>query len=513
MVILDLLDDRNLFNTYADGCTAEAGWTAGRIMDLYDLRDDPSFGTDGFRGNGMENRYSADFMETLALVPSMDGGPSARGTVASYFHRNLCGFAALHEWNRYRRVYSVDPDFYRDLAATERIDLDFGSFGRLPFSSFYVRLPEGTVPHTRHYMDVDGVIVTSVSDSALHLTIVDSRNPYYNPVLSCRSLGRWHSGSVDSPGGRLYSGDCRIVDLMLYQNAAGRNASKGTMDTDLGWNVPFGDVTSVLDVKSPAAHEIIMFILHFIYFLHSKSDDIVENPVSASGRGKKHCPGNGPISRWEVGVRYGEKIRASGRTGGRTVHGGAQVRESARRDRPRPYVRRAHWHKYWCGTAGGRRLELRWIEPVFCNGGNRDITATVNIVTDSEAAGSSGEEAVRHCLESMGIPFEREYTVNIGSHNRRYDFAVHHGSRILFIEFDGIQHFRPVAAFGGDDAFKERRRADWDKDRYARKNGIPLLRIRHDQTGRIPEIIHGFLERPCTRRFNPEYTNKDYYVL
>lgn len=301
MVILDLLDDRNLFNTYADGCTAEAGWTAGRIMDLYDLRDDPSFGTDGFRGNGMENRYSADFMETLALVPSMDGGPSARGTVASYFHRNLCGFAALHEWNRYRRVYSVDPDFYRDLAATERIDLDFGSFGRLPFSSFYVRLPEGTVPHTRHYMDVDGVIVTSVSDSALHLTIVDSRNPYYNPVLSCRSLGRWHSGSVDSPGGRLYSGDCRIVDLMLYRNAAGRNASKGTMDTDLGWNVPFGDVTSVLDVKSPAAHEIIMFILHFIYFLHSKSDDIVENPVSASGRGEETLPGK--RSHIEMGRR------------------------------------------------------------------------------------------------------------------------------------------------------------------------------------------------------------------
>ena len=111
----------------------------------------------------------------------------------------------------------------------------------------------------------------------------------------------------------------------------------------------------------------------------------------------------------------------------------------------------------------------------------------------------------------MEVEYEKEKVVGIKGHNRRFDFEVVFGGRKMFIEFDGEQHFKPVESFGGVDAFKERQRADFDKNKYAKQSKIPLLRIRYDQITLVPILIDTFFEHPSIHKFNPIMDNSKYY--
>lgn len=60
------------------------------------------------------------------------------------------------------------------------------------------------------------------------------------------------------------------------------------------------------------------------------------------------------------------------------------------------------------------------------------------------------------------------------------DFFVIHENQKFVIEYDGIQHFQPVEAFGGEEEFKRRVQLDKVKNREILKRGYKLLRIRYD---------------------------------
>jgi hypothetical protein len=267
----------------------------------------------------------------------------------------------------------------------------------------------------------------------------------------------------------------------------------------------FDSVVSVTEYNSPVFKELIIFTMHFLMFLSSKTKDIVKDPTYKIPKvyGKEFRE----IEKWNVGFYYGEKIRSiEKRT--RLYEGIAAIAEQ--KNRPRPHVRRAHWHNYWCGSGIDKYLELKWIEPTYCNGSLDDIVTSVNLVSDKENL-STGEDLIAQYLTKMNVPFDREYTVNIKNHNRRFDFLVHFKGKDLLIEFDGEQHFKPVEMFGGEAEFKARQIADWDKNKYAKQHKIPLLRIRYDQIGIIPSLIDKFLEHPSINRFNPLIDNTKYY--
>lgn len=51
----------------------------------------------------------------------------------------------------------------------------------------------------------------------------------------------------------------------------------------------------------------------------------------------------------------------------------------------------------------------------------------------------------------------------------------------MCIEFDGIQHFKPIERFGGIDGFKKTKQNDKTKNIYCDKNNIKLLRIKYNE--------------------------------
>lgn len=96
---------------------------------------------------------------------------------------------------------------------------------------------------------------------------------------------------------------------------------------------------------------------------------------------------------------------------------------------------------------------------------------------------SVGEMMIDQLLTTNEIVFKPEYIFNdlvsIRCGHPRFDFAILDikGSPIRLIEFDGLQHYKPIDYFGGYDSFKIVKENDELKNQYALSHNIPLVRI------------------------------------
>jgi hypothetical protein len=97
---------------------------------------------------------------------------------------------------------------------------------------------------------------------------------------------------------------------------------------------------------------------------------------------------------------------------------------------------------------------------------------------------SKGERLVSLILERNQIGFERQKKFDgcfrIGINNKRcyklpFDFYLPTYNTV--IEYDGLQHFRPVGIFGGEKAFQQNKLRDELKTLYCRNNNIRIIRI------------------------------------
>jgi len=80
-------------------------------------------------------------------------------------------------------------------------------------------------------------------------------------------------------------------------------------------------------------------------------------PKRTKGR-ERHFPAARPTV-WETGYRIGAALRGAWRDAGEPA-GGTHAR-------PRPHIRRAHWHGFWLGPKsrpGERRMDVRWMPPL-----------------------------------------------------------------------------------------------------------------------------------------------------
>lgn len=98
---------------------------------------------------------------------------------------------------------------------------------------------------------------------------------------------------------------------------------------------------------------------------------------------------------------------------------------------------------------------------------------------------SGGEEMIGYALDNLGITYETEKSFsdlrNVTTGGvLRYDFYV--PTKNLLIEYDGKQH-TTTRFFGGEEGLKERKTRDKQKDDYALRNNIKLVRIPYTVKG------------------------------
>lgn len=132
-----------------------------------------------------------------------------------------------------------------------------------------------------------------------------------------------------------------------------------------------------------------------------------------------------------------------------------------------------------------------------------------------EQYGSKGEQAVANYLQFLGYPVRKQVTFSDCFDKRclPFDIGFYLNNRLCLIEYDGIQHFKPVAKFGGADYLGYTRRHDKIKDSYCKRNNIPLLRIRYDERPILENLIDEFIEQVESdsqeyyERYNEEVKN------
>lgn len=105
--------------------------------------------------------------------------------------------------------------------------------------------------------------------------------------------------------------------------------------------------------------------------------------------------------------------------------------------------------------------------------------------------GSKHELFIAMLLDKLGINYIREYIVTYHSQYHRFDFFI--PDLKIVIEYNGLQHYQPVALFGGEEQFLLRQKKDQEKVNYCQENNIRLIIFRYDQSNKEIEKQIGLI--------------------
>lgn len=123
-----------------------------------------------------------------------------------------------------------------------------------------------------------------------------------------------------------------------------------------------------------------------------------------------------------------------------------------------------------------------------CDCGNICYVESNRLITNNTTScgcqkKSIGEEQIANILIQNNITFLRQYSFeNCLSPKKSklfFDFAIFDKDNNLqyIIEYDGIQHFKPIEYFGGETEYEYRKECDDIKTNYCKEHNIPLIRI------------------------------------
>jgi len=94
---------------------------------------------------------------------------------------------------------------------------------------------------------------------------------------------------------------------------------------------------------------------------------------------------------------------------------------------------------------------------------------------------SQGEKKISLLLDGMKIKYIRQKTFDGCENKQKLHFDFYLPEYNMCIEYDGIQHYKPVDYFGGQEKFLETKKNDEIKNLYCLENNIKLIRIKYNE--------------------------------
>jgi len=119
----------------------------------------------------------------------------------------------------------------------------------------------------------------------------------------------------------------------------------------------------------------------------------------------------------------------------------------------------------------------------------------------SQCNESKGEKKISEFCKTFNISHDTQYKFDdlrgIGGGLLKIDSLIFWDDEMtkikIAIEYDGIQHFRPIKHFGGLEGFKKRIKNDIMKNLYCAKNNIKLIRIPYWEFDNIEKYLRYYL--------------------
>lgn len=300
----------------------------------------------------------------------VSGGADQRVPLDRIHHVGIVG--ALAAWRMGQGVYRYDRDLALALDDTPMPE-------DLPASLLY-RLPEWCV-----YIETPGLWAPDgrpLAGAWVHLDWDEAGADELRLVLDCDEPldDRWHS-LIPIPlilgQGSIAESIARVVASGQMRMAEHAGAHPGAFERHL------------IDQPELVAERLWPIVSRALY-LCADAADLARRPVYPEPKrtrdGWRLFPA-GSLQVWPVGERIGAAIRRAREANDR------EDREAlaSGRARPRPHVRRAHWHSYWTGPRGEdradqRRLIARWQPPMGVNVDDPSaLPATIHHVEDDYA--------------------------------------------------------------------------------------------------------------------------------
>ena len=93
---------------------------------------------------------------------------------------------------------------------------------------------------------------------------------------------------------------------------------------------------------------------------------------------------------------------------------------------------------------------------------------------------SKGEKKIRNFLNEKKIKFLPQYKFNNCKHILQLSFDFYLPEYNICIEYNGIQHYKPIEKFGGKNQFLIQNKCDNIKKEFCLKNNIKLIIIKYD---------------------------------
>lgn len=105
---------------------------------------------------------------------------------------------------------------------------------------------------------------------------------------------------------------------------------------------------------------------------------------------------------------------------------------------------------------------------------------------------SSGESIIMNFLKTKNIEFVFQYkiqNIDLFCSNTRLFVDFYLPKHNVIIEFNGMQHYKPIKLWGGQESFEKQQNRDISVKMYCKENNIKLIEIPTKKFGKIKEIL------------------------
>lgn len=250
--------------------------------------------------------------------------------------------ATLAPWRQYKEIFQFDEELVKDLQGeaeyTVNMSVPSNIFLKLPYPAMFIQ----TEKEKGFFVSLEND--PGRGDQELRFVFVDPSDkdtPYYPSYIAFNN--------------KETIGD-QVKKMMTFLNG---QRSNDKLENELA--------------------KLLSTSFQLVLYLCTKQPDLRQTSKPVKRSAVIHDSYR-EIRQWDVGIRYGNAIRAytkkitdSGETDeNSTGHQGSHAPK-------RPHIRRGHFHHYWVGSKSKpdeRKQELIWLEPTFVNAGDVDELPT-----------------------------------------------------------------------------------------------------------------------------------------